>query len=23
LRNCCIWMVDLFETYYDARTFKL
>ena len=23
LRNCCIWLVDLFEMYDDARTGKL
>jgi len=23
LRNCCIWLVDLFETYDDARTCKI
>jgi len=23
LRNCCIWLVDLFEMYDDARTCKL
>jgi len=23
MRNCCIWLVDLFETYDDARTCKL
>jgi hypothetical protein len=22
-RNCCIWLVDLFELYNDARTYKL
>jgi len=22
-RNCCIWLVDLFELNYDARTYKL
>ena len=22
-RNCCIWLVDLFETYDDARTCKV
>jgi hypothetical protein len=23
LRNCCIWLVDLFEMYDDARTCNL
>jgi len=23
LRNCCIWLIDLFEMYDDARTYKL
>jgi hypothetical protein len=23
LRDCCIWLVDLFELYDDARTCKL